>query len=173
MKRNNIARNLTSLVILTALVLIAIYVLQPPKEVFEITGWSTDPQDYIKIEIREGGIDKAARNIEKVYLAEDRASIEELFKHLKAYELKRWYRKKNYPLEPSEKFYDISLYHESGYKSINLITNYVGIFYQGNRKVYLIKNKAEVEKGYIEGLFATVEYTDCNHCGIQLNPQGE
>ncbi len=153
-----LSRYLIALVVLANLALIAIYMAMPPKNIFEITGWSTDPQDYIKIEIREWGIDKVGRNIEKIYLAEDSASIEELFKHLKAYELKRWYREKTYPLEPSEKVYDIFLKNkEHEYRKLFLISKYVQILNIDDNRIYVIKNKQQIKKEYLKGLFDTTE----------------
>lgn len=121
----------------------------PTKNITDITGWSTDPQEYTKIVIREMSMDNSGRNLHTIFETENNHLIKEILDYLNSYELKRWYNKRVYSLKSHEKYYDIHLENEERvYRRISLVKEYV----QLNNKNYLVRNKANIENDYFQGI---------------------
>lgn len=146
-------KKLLAIIAAMLVILVAIYGLIPPKNIFEITGWGTDTSQYTKIKIRQVGADEEGRVITKVNEFIDQDLMDEIINHLKTYELKRWYSKKSHRLEPYEKTYDIYFEgEESGYRSLRLLGNYAEISSKGGSINYRIKKQNEIEKNYLGDL---------------------
>lgn len=109
-------------VIFVILVCLAvIYAAIPAKTIFEITDWSANPHDYVRITIREMGMDNAV-GVHMSYETENQELIKEILEYLNIYELKTWYQKNSYRLEPHEKSYDIYFDEKNlSYKKISII----------------------------------------------------
>lgn len=133
--------------------LAVVYAAIPAKTIFEITDWSTNSHDYVRITIREIGMDDNGIGVHIDYETEDKNLIKEILGYLSTYELKIWYKKKGYFLESDEKVYDILLEEENfSYKNIRLVDNYVSIFNKNDNKNYRIVNKDRIDQRFFQGL---------------------